>query len=144
MSESNLSVARRRPRNGGTQHGAGRKPGSANLRTREIADQAAREGITPLEVQIRTMRALWEKATDKDGKVIDLDKAKEACDVARDAAPYMHPRLAPIDYETGKSVPVGAGLDDLELGRAIAFILECARRRLADKATLIEGESVPG
>ena len=34
----------------------------ANTKTREIADQAAAEGVTPLEVQLRTMREYWRQA----------------------------------------------------------------------------------
>jgi hypothetical protein len=50
-----------RKSNGGSRRqagrGAGRKAGTANKRTREVADRAAADGITPLEVMIETMRA---------------------------------------------------------------------------------------
>jgi hypothetical protein len=80
---------------GGRRAGAGRKPGSANRKTRELADQAAMEGITPLEVQLQTMRMLWMKA--HEGSSPDLDLAKQACALAAQAAPYCHPRLAAIE-----------------------------------------------
>lgn len=51
---------------------------------------AAAAGITPLEVMIQTMRKLW-----NDGDQM------AACAIAKDAAPYMHPRLANIEA-TGK------------------------------------------
>lgn len=102
--------------NGGRRPGSGRKPGSANIKTREIADKAAKEGITPLEVMIRAMRAhvveadrLHEEAVtvelvgegDTRDTVKELRKASlvaitAAAAVAKDAAVYMHPRLATI------------------------------------------------
>ena len=102
--------------NGGRRPGSGRKPGSANIKTREIADRAAKEGITPLEVMIRAMRAhvaeadrLHEEAVtvelvgegDTRDTVKELRKASlgaitAAAAVAKDAAVYMHPRLATI------------------------------------------------
>ena len=82
---------------GGKRPGAGRKPGIANRKTREIADKAAADGITPLEVMLATMRALWDGAVGKDGKVTDFEKALAACSVGKGAAPYMHPRMQQID-----------------------------------------------
>ena len=41
---------------GGCRPGAGRKPGSLTRRTREIAEQAAGDGITPLEYMLAVMR----------------------------------------------------------------------------------------
>ena len=68
---------------GGRREGAGRKPGSASVRTREIADKAAAEGVTPLEVMLK---AMWLHA--------DAGRWDQAAMIAKDAAPYMHPRLA--------------------------------------------------
>jgi hypothetical protein len=69
---------------GGARPGAGRKPGSANTRTREIADRAAEEGITPLEFLLNAMRDET------------LERA-ERFDAAKAAAPYCHPRLSNIE-----------------------------------------------
>jgi hypothetical protein len=104
------SVEKRTGR-GGRRPGAGRKPGSANKKTREIADKAAAEGITPLEVQIETMRALWAEANQ--GNALDLDKAERACAIAKDAAPYIHPRLSSIEASVGVTNHEAA-LDELE------------------------------
>ena len=71
---------------GGYRANAGRKPGSATKRTREIADKAAAEGITPLEVMLEAMRRKV-AANDYDG----------AAQHAKDAAPYMHPRLSNVE-----------------------------------------------
>ncbi|WP_211307384.1 hypothetical protein [Sinimarinibacterium flocculans] len=58
----------------------GRKKGAANKRTREIADKAAAEGLTPLEYLLRLMR------DERQEQAVRLDAAKAA-------APYIHPRL---------------------------------------------------
>lgn len=88
--------------------GAGRPPGTANVKTREIAEQALREGISPLEVMINTMRKLYRASEagqiveGMDGKKLTpLGLAIMAADVASKAAPYCHPRLNAIEH-TGK------------------------------------------
>ncbi len=89
---------------GGRRPGSGRKPGSANKRTREVADKAAADGITPLEVMLNTMKALWEDALDDDGKLTNIEKALAACSVGKDAAPYMHPRMQQIQAQIDQTV----------------------------------------
>ena len=76
---------------GGKRPGAGRPKGSKNTKTREIADKAAAEGITPLEVMLTRMRALWAK-TDEASK-------DQAVEIAYRAAPYMHPRLQSVESQ---------------------------------------------
>ena len=73
----------------------GRQKGAANKRTREIANQAAASGITPLEVMLKAMRVhanarRWDKAAA----------------VAKDAAPYMHPRLASMQHSGPNGGPI--------------------------------------
>jgi hypothetical protein len=46
-------------------------------------------GITPIEVMLSAMRDLWEQDTP--------EAKREAARIAKDAAPYVHPRLASID-----------------------------------------------
>ncbi|MCL2887471.1 MAG: hypothetical protein FWF20_12005 [Betaproteobacteria bacterium] len=75
---------------GGARSGAGRKPGSKNRKTREIADKAAKDGITPLEVMIEAMRDAY-----KEGGAV------AAFGFAKDAAPYMHAKIAAMEL-TGK------------------------------------------
>lgn len=74
---------------GGRRPGAGRPPGSKNQRSAEIARQAVEAGITPIEVMLNAMRDLWEEGTP--------EAKREAAKIAKDAAPYVHPRLASID-----------------------------------------------
>jgi hypothetical protein len=75
---------------GGRRSGAGRKPGSVNRRTQEIAEKASAEGITPLEVMIQAMRSMY---YGDDGK---QRNATAAFGFAKECAPFMHPRLQPI------------------------------------------------
>lgn len=70
---------------GGKRQGAGRKIGAATAKTREIADRAATEGITPLEVMIEAMRFHY-----------DAGNLDAAADKAKDAAPYVHARLQAV------------------------------------------------
>lgn len=86
--------------------GMGRKPGP-NKRTKTmamIAHRAALEGITPLEVMLRVMRLLYEKGMNattyrkgKTVKYIDEDKLEKSAAIAKDAAPFVHPRLSSIE-----------------------------------------------
>lgn len=69
---------------GGAREGSGRKQGSASSKTREVADKAASEGITPLEFMLKVMR--------------DEQAPKaERLDMAKAAAPYIHPRLSSVE-----------------------------------------------
>lgn len=86
-----------RPNNGGKRPGAGRPKGARTSKTREFAEKALAAGISPLEIMAETMRALWKQAVDPKGEVIDVKAAKEACEIAQIAAPYMHPRLAAVE-----------------------------------------------
>jgi hypothetical protein len=75
-------------KHGGKRPG-GRRPGSKNQRSAEIAQQAANEGITPIEVILAAMRDFWAEGTP--------EAKREAAIIARYATPYVHPRLASID-----------------------------------------------
>ncbi len=75
---------------GGQRSGAGRPAGAANKKTREIADRAAEQGVTPLEVMIEAMRDAYAQGG-----------AAAAFMYAKDAAPYMHAKLASTEM-TGK------------------------------------------
>lgn len=82
---------------GGARPGAGRKKGTKSQKTREIADKAAASGITPLEVMIEAMRHAYDQAKiEKDPQKKSV-YMKLAAEHAHDAAPYMHPRLQPVD-----------------------------------------------
>jgi hypothetical protein len=97
---------------GGPRPNSGRKKGSLNRKTREIAVRAAETGMTPLEVMIAVMRELWEVGT----KEAHLQAAK----VAKDAAPYMHPALASVKHSGGLSVRRANEMSDDELAALAA------------------------
>jgi hypothetical protein len=69
---------------GGARSGAGRKVGQATAKTREVADRAAEAGITPLEFMLQIMRD-------------DSAERSERLDMAKAAAPYIHPRLSTVE-----------------------------------------------
>jgi hypothetical protein len=79
---------------GGRRPGAGRPVGQ---RTAEIARAAAESGITPIEVMLGAMRELWDVGTP--------EAKREAAGIAKDAAPYVHPRLASIDQRINENQP---------------------------------------
>lgn len=76
---------------GGSREGAGRKVGAAALRTREIADKAAGEGLTPLEFMLQIMRD-------------EGSERSERLDMAKAAAPYIHPRLSSVEAKVDAEV----------------------------------------
>jgi hypothetical protein len=87
---------------GGSRSGAGRKKGSTTKRTREIAEQAFSDGITPLEVMLTAMR--------RHAEANDWDAAAE---VAKNAAPYMHPKLAAVEHSgpDGEAIPIHGDIE---------------------------------
>src|SRR5262249_52705254 len=89
---------------GGRRPGAGRPIGSKNQRSAEIARAAAEEGITPIEVMLGAMRELWAQGTP--------EAKREAAEIAKDAAPYIHPRLASIDQTIKEDRPFAVLLEE--------------------------------
>ena len=113
---------------GGKREGAGRKTGSVTKRTREVAERAVATGMTPLEVMIDNMRHFQQVALDAEAtlngltagefseqvspdaspedqfkfllaqvkKTVGLRQAAQ--DAARDAAPYIHPKLSSVAH----------------------------------------------
>jgi hypothetical protein len=105
---------------GGKRGGSGRKTGALTKRTREVAERAIAEGKSPLEIMLANMRHFQQVALDAEAVIEGIQedelkaigntheeqfkallaKVKQAVglrvmahDCARDAAPYMHPRL---------------------------------------------------
>ncbi|ABP34345.1 hypothetical protein [Polynucleobacter asymbioticus] len=118
---------------GGARPGAGRKEGSLTKRTREIAEVAAAQGITPLEVMMSTMMALYKEAGncsresnqhhDQGDKANQYDDGHTAmitenrikllnmaATIARHAAPYVHPRLSAIEHTGKDGTPLQSGV----------------------------------
>jgi hypothetical protein len=113
---------------GGKRVGAGRKISALTTRTRHIAEQTAAQGDTPLEVMIENMRHFQRVAKDAEMTLEGLSATEFslqvpaaaspeeqfkfllaqvkktagfrqlAQDAARDAAPYVHPKLASVEH----------------------------------------------
>jgi hypothetical protein len=104
MSENNQTKSTGR---GGARKGAGRKPGSATKKTREIADKAMDSGISPLEYMLEVMRS--EAPESEDARVLVAHQAMRF-EAAKAAAPYVHPRLAAIEHTGGDGGPIDHSL----------------------------------
>ncbi len=97
----------RRDNAGGARAGSGRKMGAATKKTRKIANDVMSDGgLTPLQYMIDTLRETPEaiRKLHKDGKIDSTELAlrlgllmKRRDDAAKDAAPYVHPRLTSIE-----------------------------------------------
>ena len=117
---------------GGSRAGAGRKAGSANVRTREIADKAAADGITPLEYLLSLLRKPYPKDADAN-TLAQYDAMK--LDAAKAAAPYIHPRLANID----KAVSIGPLTGNLAAqGRAVLDALSAGSVTPSQASTIMQ------
>jgi hypothetical protein len=115
---------------GGKRIGSGRKAGAVTKRTRQIADQAITQGISPLEVMLHNMRfahsgvdvvlqkilagELDGMVAEEGGEDVRLGALRSALKLAEfsqkcaiDAAPFIHPRMSPTD---GKAKDEGAPL----------------------------------
>jgi len=148
---------------GGPRKGAGRKQGSLTKRTQAIAERAAATGQSPLEVMLENMRHFQRVAIDAE-TVLEtmaqddlqslgdspetqfkamLAKVKAAAglrqmaqECARDAAAYIHPRLAAINH-TGEVTLKRAGeVTDDELANIAAGSSEGTSQTPVDKTQL--------
>ena len=96
---------------GGKRPGAGRRAGIPNKASIARQQAVAASGETPLDYMLRVMR---DPASD--------DERRDQ--MAKAAAPYVHPRLAAIQHIGKDGGPIGhANISDTELARAIAFTL---------------------
>jgi hypothetical protein len=89
------------PRPRGLPKTGARQKGVANKRTREIADAAVAQGITPLEYMLAVLR----------DETVEPERRDE---MAKAAAPYLHPRLAAIEAKLSVAVDHETALDQLE------------------------------
>jgi hypothetical protein len=127
------------PRGGRRPNQTGCPKGARTIRTREIAVQAALTGQTPLEVMLEAMRYYQAVHADPGAtvsvRVCAIDKAAA---IAKDAAPYMHPRLTSVDDGGKPGAPIETKDVSLpDLARRLAFIFNQAA--LEERAGLIEG-----
>ena len=97
-----------RPR--GLPKTGGRQKGVANKRTREIADAAVKEGISPLGYMLQVLR----------DKTVDPERRDR---MAAAAAPYIHPRLSNVEAKIDISVHEAAlrEIEEIEVARLPAL-----------------------
>lgn len=112
---------------GGAYPGAGRPKGAITRKAQELLSKAALEGISPLEVLLNDMRFFYtlgenkmrQAETEPAGKkqatafrsACSLKEISRGC--ARDAAPYIHPKLASLQANVNVT-NVEAELAELE------------------------------
>lgn len=96
---------------GGKQPGAGRPKGAQSAKTRQLIERCEAGGIMPIDVLLNDMRFFYRLGEDKMTQAKETSPGKEqakafraACelkgvarDCARDAAPYVHPKLASVE-----------------------------------------------
>lgn len=97
---------------GGGRKGAGRPKGSANVRTQEIANRVAKEGITPLEVMLEIMKEFRAEGN-----------REAALDAAAKAAPYLHSKLSSVDMRA----TVKRDIEEYSDAELIALAVQAAR-----------------
>lgn len=88
---------------GGKRPGAGRKAGQqteATKRRLAYSAEAASAGVMPLEVMLSAMRQAY-----------DAGDMKEAATFAKDAAPYLHPRLAAVENSGPGGGPINHSIE---------------------------------
>ena len=103
----------------GKRPGTGRKAALPNKATRARQQAVAATGETPLDHMLRVMR---DPGND--------DQRRDQ--MAKAAAPYVHPKLAAIEHTGKDGGPIEtAEVSDTELARAIAFTLAKAVRATA-------------
>ncbi len=97
----------KRANTGGARKGSGRKLGAATKRTRQIADDLAKDPtrISPLDYMLDTLNETPDQlAEDLKSKKINSEEfvlrmkmnIERRDQAAKDAAPYIHPRLSSI------------------------------------------------
>ena len=102
------------------EHRGGRRRGTPNKATAARQAQVAASGKTPLEVMLSNMRFADEQAATLLQRLIKLETPEPdgfnlfrevsrlrqvSQDCAKDAAPYIHPRLASVEHGGNQAKP---------------------------------------
>jgi hypothetical protein len=83
---------------GGKRTGAGRKKNVPNRASASREREAAASGATPLDVMLKSMRLLSALADESANDKKQFEHyIRAAAAVAKDVAPYIHPRLSTVD-----------------------------------------------
>ncbi len=122
------------PRPRGLPKTGGRKRGSLNRRTlaqqqqsKTIVQAAKEAGLTPLEYMLAVMRDPETPPQRRD-------------DMAKACAPYVHPKLAAVDPDTGKPLQEQGQVNIFVAARQVALLLQKAHKQIEQSASV---EKVP-
>lgn len=86
---------------GGARKGAGRPKGSPSKATIARQERIASTGVVPLDVIIEDMRfhySAYQEALARSENHVAAQELALARNAAKDAAPYVHPKLAAIEH----------------------------------------------
>jgi hypothetical protein len=101
---------------GGKRSGAGRKKNVPNRASAAREREAAASGATPRDILLMSMRCLWALAEEnKSNKKAFAHYVRAAAAVAKDAAPFFHPKIstteqAPSDSSVTRRIIIEGGL----------------------------------
>lgn len=84
----------------------GRPDGSSSLPTRERNKVIMKAKVKPLDVLMDTMAERWTDAMRASDPETRAKLQQEACAVARDVAPYLHPKLQATTLKGDAGNPV--------------------------------------
>src|SRR5882757_8256782 len=118
------------------EHRGGRKPGTPNKASAAREAEVAASGVTPLEVMLANMRfhhrhaeellELLSAAEGPEAKIQILGEASRhrrmAQDCAKDAANYVHPKLASVQHGGDPDNPLNA-VTDADRAQVILAVL---------------------
>lgn len=107
---------------GGKRPGAGRPP---NARRLQLISMKLLEGdkLSPLDIMLNAARAAYQAAT-LDPEKVDVELLGVAVGWAKDAAPFVHPRLMTAEIGGKKGSPLEMNLS----GQVQYFVPESGRR----------------
>jgi hypothetical protein len=87
---------------GGRRAGSGRKKNSPNKASAHRERAAAASGPTPSDVMLRSMRLFLTLAEENVADKKEFERyIRAAASIAKDAAPYFHPRLTAVEHPPG-------------------------------------------
>lgn len=119
---------------GGSRPGAGRRKGTPNKASAERQRRVAENGQTPLEYMLKVMR---------DSKASDQRRD----DMAKAAAPYVHPKLASMQHTGRNGGPIQSvdftKMSDDDLDRLEAIFGPLAGSAVNDDGEDQGGEGTP-
>ena len=100
---------------GGKRQGSGRKKNIPNKASAIREREAAASGATPCEVLLKSMRLFWSLAHENpnDKKAFE-HFIRVAASIAKDVAPYIHPRLSTVELNGNPDRPVAHRVDLLD------------------------------